>query len=157
MSRSLLYDELKQDRGISPEGSVFLNIVKTYDWLMGDLTHLLKEHGVSVPKYNVLRILRGAGASGLPSQAIGERMVTRVPDVTRLVDRLEADGYAERERGTEDRRVVTVRIKSAGRSLLSKLDPKVQSLHKKQFRGLTDRDLVKISALLEKARRRRGE
>src|SRR3954468_23766071 len=110
----------------SREQEVFLNLMKTADVLMAEVTELLKPHQLSPTQYNVLRILRGAGAGccsgghadaaakGIAVREIGNRMLTRDPDMTRLLDRLEARKLIVRERGTADRRVVTTRITPVG-------------------------------------------
>jgi DNA-binding MarR family transcriptional regulator len=102
----------------------------------------------------VLRILRGSGDDGRPATEIGPDMVVRVPDVTRLVDRLERDGYVERTRCSRDRRVVWVCITQAGLDLLKTLDPAVLDLHKAQLGHLTQKELSTLSRLLTKARHR---
>ena len=98
----------------SPEQEAFLNLARTYESLAGDFDRLFKEHGLSSPQYNALRILRGEGQ---PMQVyqIAERMVTPQTDITRLVDRLEVAGFALRERCGDDRRVVWVTLTAAGK------------------------------------------
>src|SRR4051794_4256717 len=99
-----LKDEIKKRNAFKhPEEEALLNLVRTATALSSEFEQLFKRCGLSEPQYNVLRILRGVGAEGLPSTEIGGRMVTRVPDVTRLVDRLEAAGLCERCRTPEDR------------------------------------------------------
>src|SRR5205823_12001244 len=94
-------------------------------------------HGLTGPQYNVLRILRGHGGDGVPCHEIGGQTVARTPDVTRLVDRLEAAGLAERARTAADRRVVLVRITPAGRELLARLDQPVLDLHRQALAHLS--------------------
>ena len=91
-----------------------LNIQRTFGVLMGPALKLFKKHKLSPPLYNILRILRGVGSDGLPCSQIGDRMVTRVPDMTRLIDRLEQAGWAKRDRSTEDRRAVLITLTAAG-------------------------------------------
>src|SRR5690242_9245315 len=79
-----------------PEQEAYLNLLRTMSFLSADGERMLKEHGLSEATYNILRILRGAGDAGRPSGEIGRDMITRVPDVTRLVDRLEKMGLATR-------------------------------------------------------------
>jgi len=97
---------------------------------------LLKQHGLTSPQYNVLRILRGAGAP-LKCTEIGNRMWTRDSDVTRLLDRLESRGLAARCRSTEDRRALEIGITEAGLRLLKELDEPVKLLHQQQFEALS--------------------
>ncbi|HEY8670823.1 MAG TPA: MarR family transcriptional regulator, partial [Terriglobales bacterium] len=101
--------------------------------------------------YNVLRILRGE-PKGLPCGEIGCRMITRDPDITRLLDRLEKRGLISRIRDTEDRRVVLTRISSEGLKALSRLDVPVQDAHRKQLGHLGRERLRQLADLLEVAR-----
>jgi len=104
-----------------------------------------------------LRILRGAGSGGLPSTEIAGRMVTRVPDITRLVDRLEATGLVERSRTSEDRRVVIVCITAKGLDVLASLDGPITKLHLAQLGHLTRKELEEFNRLLVKAREPRDD
>jgi len=135
----------------SPEQEAFLNLARTYESLAGDFDRLFKEHGLSSPQYNALRILRGEGQ---PMQVyqIAERMVTPQTDITRLVDRIEQAGFALRERCGDDRRVVWVTLTAAGKSVLKKLDRPVNELHERQFQHLSQRELGTLSQLLFSAR-----
>jgi DNA-binding MarR family transcriptional regulator len=156
MARTL-GEEIRQEKPFaSAEEEVFLNLVRTAAWLDDLEARLLKQHGLSRPLYNVLRILRGAGPDGHPCQEIGARMITRVPDVTRLVDRLEARGLAARVRGTEDRRVVRIRLLDPGRALLASLDAPVSALLVDALGHLGPRKLAALNDLLCEARRRAG-
>lgn len=127
-----------------------LNIVRTASVLEGAGLPLFRAHGLTSSSYNALRILRGEGPC--PCQRIGERLVVRVPDVTRLVDRLERMGLAERDRSKEDRRVVLVGITDEGRRVLSELDGPVLALHQRQQEHLSEGELRELSRLLEKVR-----
>jgi DNA-binding MarR family transcriptional regulator len=89
---------------------------------------VLESAGVTLQQYNVLRILRGAGAEGLPTLAIGERMIERTPGVTRLIDRMEEKGWVKRVRCTEDRRRVWCRISEKGLRLIEPLDTPVNAV-----------------------------
>jgi DNA-binding MarR family transcriptional regulator len=148
-----LNDELKQPKPFrSPAEEAFLNLLRTTTLLLDGLGDLLREFGLSQPQYNVLRILRGAGDDGLPSGEVSERMVSRDPDVTRLLDRLEARGLVARQRGATDRRVVFARISPEGRALVDSLDAPVDALHARSLGHLSDDDLRALSRLLERAR-----
>lgn len=136
------------------EQEAMLNLVRTVDVLQGDFAALFREHGVSGPQYNVLRILRGAGGDGLPSQEIAGRMISRVPDITRLVDRLERAGLVQRRRIENDRRVVMVQITTRGLKLLEGLDAPIMDLHRAQMRHLSRQELKELNRLLVKARQR---
>jgi DNA-binding MarR family transcriptional regulator len=112
----------------------------------------LRPTGLSPTQYNVLRILRGAEPDGLVCREIGERMITRDPDITRLLDRLEERGLVARSRGTEDRRVIVTRITREGLRILESLDEPIEALHLKQVGHLGPERLKGLIALLEAIR-----
>ncbi len=148
-----LQQQLKKKRPFDlPEEEVGLNIQRSYSVLMGPAFQLLKTHQLSPPLYNILRILRGVGGDGLPCSQIGDRMVTREPDVTRLIDRLEQSSLVQRIRSTEDRRVVMVSITKEGGKLLAKLDEPVRELHRHTLGHLTQKEMNDLNRLLVKAR-----
>ena len=136
----------------SLEEEAFLNVLRTANALSQGAAELLKQHDLTQTQYNVLRILRGAGEQGLTAGEIGERMITRDPDVTRLLDRLEKRGLAERWRCTEDRRVVWTRITPAGRAAIAPLDAEVNELHLRRLGHLGPERLAAFIELLEAAR-----
>ncbi len=153
MSASGLQAEIKKRKPFSlPEQEACLNVLKTQDKLLSELNALFKQFGLSHPKYNVLRILRGVGRPGLPCQEIAERMINRVPDITRLVDRLQRDRLAVRAQSGSDRRVVLVRLTPKGRRLLGRLDEPVNELNRRQLAHLTRSELRQLNRLLVKAR-----
>src|SRR6476469_5393595 len=138
----------------SLEQEVFLEVRRTGHALVHDLVELLKPHGLTQPQYNVLRILRGAGAAGLSTGEVGDRMVaSREPDVTRLLVRMERLGLLARERRPDNRRVVTARITRRGLHVLKALDGPVKGMHASQLRHMSRRDLERLAGLLERARR----
>ena len=133
-----------------PEEAAFLDLLRTTDMLSRRLVPVLKTEDLSATQYNVLRILRGA-PEGLACGEIASRMITRDPDVTRLLDRLEKRGLISRGRETKDRRTVMARITPEGLTLLSRLDEPVQAAHRKQLGHLGRerlRTLVKLLSLL---------
>jgi DNA-binding MarR family transcriptional regulator len=138
----------------SAEQAAFLNLQKTADVLMGELAGVLKPHGLSPTQYNVLRILRAAGPEGLPCGKISDRMLTREPDMTRLLDRLEKRGLLTRSRSAEDRRVVRGRVTGPALALLEALDQPIARLHRNQLAHLGRVKLKALSDLLESARAR---
>ena len=145
-------DELKMRRVESPEQEAFLGVWRTQDRLLADLSALLKTYGLSVAQYNVLRILRGAGPDGMPCRNIAGRMVARLPDITRMLDRLENRGLVSRRRGKNDRRQVLTRIGDEGLRLLERLDKPVLDTHRKQFLHLSRAELRQLNRLLSKVR-----
>jgi DNA-binding MarR family transcriptional regulator len=141
-----------------PEQEAFLNLVRTTNLLGTEFQRLFREHKLSESTYNALRILRGAAedpASGgtRTCSEVGEHLVAQVPDVTRLIDRLEELGLAERVRCDKDRRVVHVRITKGGLDVLTDLDEPVMEMHRRQLGHLSKAELEELSRLLVKARR----
>jgi DNA-binding MarR family transcriptional regulator len=148
-----LKDEIRQTKPFgSLEQEAHLSIERTAAVLTHAMAEALKEHGVTSTQYNVLRILRGAGPQGLCRGEVRDRLVAQVPDVTRLLDRLEAAGLVERERGTEDRRFVTTRITARGLELLAALDEPVEEIHRRSLGHLERGELSTLVALLAKVR-----
>ena len=147
-----LQQELKKKRPFDcPEQEAALNITRTADRLQIQFTRLFRDYGVTGPQYNVLRILRGEGTP-LPILEIASRMVTVVPGITGLIDRLEREGFVERVRCTEDRRVIYVALTEKGAAVLAELDEPVVALHRKLMGHMTAAELKELSRLLEKAR-----
>lgn len=126
-----------------------LKVMKAHEHLEGAYSALFKSHGLSSPQYNVLRILRGARDEDLNCQEVGARLLKRVPDVTRLMDRLEQRDLIERWRCADDRRVVRTRITPAGLALVNSIDAPLQALVSAQFAGYTPRKLEQLDRLLE--------
>jgi MarR family transcriptional regulator, organic hydroperoxide resistance regulator len=123
-----LREEIKQNKPFSGlEQEALLNIRRTSGYIEHLFQQLLKQRGLTEPQYNVLRILRGAGRDGLRCAEIGERMINRDPDITRLLDRLERQHLIERRRDGSDRRVIHACISASGARLLKELDPVVES------------------------------
>ncbi len=142
-------------RAACPEEMVFLELLRTSDILSRGLVWILKAEDLSPTQYNVLRILRGTPA-GLPCGEIASRMITRDPDVTRLLDRLEKRGLVSRCRETKDRRTVMVRITPEGMKVLARLDEPVQAGHRRQLGHLGRERLRALTGLLEVARSPKG-
>lgn len=141
-----------------PEEAAYLELLRTTDMLSRALTQILKADDLSSNQYNVLRILRGAAqspeSSGLPCGEIGNRMITRDPDITRLLDRLEKRSFITRWRESKDRRVVLARITPQGLALLSRLDAPIQEAHRRQLGHLGATRLKALTELLEESRAR---
>ena len=132
---------------------MFLDLLRTSDVLSRRLAHVLKNEELSSNQYNVLRILRGA-PEGLPCGEIGSRMITRDPDITRLLDRLEKRGLISRCRETKDRRMVLTGISAEGLKLLYRLDEPVQEAHREQLGHLGRERLKALTELLRDSRGR---
>jgi DNA-binding MarR family transcriptional regulator len=140
---------------VSLENRIFVALLQTADTLAQEAEQLLKAAGIPNAQYNVLRILRGAEPEGLACRAIGDRMISHDPDITRLLDRMEKRGLITRERQTDDRRVVKTRITPQGLSLLKTLDQPIHDLHKRQFRHISTARLKTLFGLLEEVRARK--
>src|SRR5579859_2851490 len=118
--------ESRLKQPVCPEEVAFLELCRTTDMLSRRLAVLLKAEDLSATQYNVLRILRGA-PEGLPCGEVGNRMITRDPDITRLLDRLEKRGLIARSRDSQDRRMVMARITPEGLKLLARMDEPVRT------------------------------
>jgi DNA-binding MarR family transcriptional regulator len=152
-----LTDEIKQTGPFrSLEEEAYLNILRTADALGRALAEMLKAAGLTPTQYNVLRILRGAREDGLACGEVAERMVTRDPDVTRLLDRLESRGLIRRARETGDRRVIRTWITAEGVRILKSLDGPVATLHERQLGRLGEKRLQALVKVLEEAREEAG-
>ena len=135
-----------------PEEAAYLDLLRTTDMLSRGPADVLKAGDLSSTQYNVLRILRGAAPEGLTCGEIGERMLTRDPDITRLLDRLEKRGLVSRCREAEDRRMVLTRIAPQGLELLARLDEPVRAIHRKQLGHLGRERLQQLAELLAACR-----
>ncbi|HEX8722754.1 MAG TPA: MarR family transcriptional regulator [Pyrinomonadaceae bacterium] len=148
-----LADEIKQTKPFeTPEDEAFVSILLTAEAFLWREAEFLKPFEVTQAQYNVLRILRGAEPEGLICREIGERMITRDPDVTKLLDRLEARGLVRRERQEKDRRVITARITQEGLGLVKEIDRPVLKLTADLLGHLGERKLRTLIRLLEEAR-----
>ena len=136
----------------SPEEDAFLDLLRTTDMLSRRLAQVLKVAQLSSTQYNVLRILRGA-PDGLPCGEIAHRMITRDPDITRLLDRLEKRKMISRCREAKDRRTVRARIAPDGLKVLARLDEPVQAAHRKQLGHLGQERLRALTELLRISRK----
>jgi DNA-binding MarR family transcriptional regulator len=141
----------KTRRAASPEEAAFLNLLRTADMLTRGADWVLKDEDLSLTQYNVLRILRGA-SQGLPCGEIASRMITRDPDVTRLLDRMEKRGLISRSRESRDRRLVLARITPEGLKLVNRLDEPIQKVHRNLLGHLGKERLRALAELLAAAR-----
>ena len=136
----------------SREQEAYLSLLRTADALRSQVESKLKEFGLTGTQYNALRILRGAGPEGLPCSEIGERMITRDPDVTRLLNRLEKRGLVRRARARADRRVIYGKITAAGLKLLSLMDEPVETHSRQMLKPVGQEKLAQLIKLLELVR-----
>ena len=129
---------------------VYLNLVRVHEKLSAEFAELFREHGLTQPQFNVLRILVDGPAEGLPCSGIGEQLLNRLPDTSRLIDRVEAAGLVKRVRSDEDRRVVLVRITPKGRKLCESLYAPVTALHLSQVEHLPEKTVATLNRGLER-------
>jgi DNA-binding MarR family transcriptional regulator len=141
----------------SMEEETLLNILRTADCLQRAFQRRSRDWGVTATQYNVLRILRGAQPQGLTCTAIGDRMITAVPDITRLLSRLKSIKLIRQQRDRRDRRLVWTQISEAGLELLRQMDPVVQRTPKGLLGHLGKANLEELIRLLELARKNCGD
>jgi DNA-binding MarR family transcriptional regulator len=152
MARSLR-EELQQSKPFkSLESEAYVNLVRTHSLLADGVNRLFKEHGVTQALYNLLRIVRGAGGEGIACTELSQRLVTRVPDVTRLVDRLVKADLITRNPSETDRRVVLLIATSKGLDLLDRMEEPMLSHHHERMAHMTAEELKNLIALLTKLR-----
>lgn len=148
-----LQEEIKQTkpfRTLRQEAQ--LNIERTANVLRDQFEQMLKPHGITGTQYNVLRILRGAEPDGLCRNEVSQRLLNRMPDATRLLDRMEEAGLVTRERSTLDRRLVTTRITKKGRQIVDNLDDSTDEQHEKSLGHMNEQQLRTLIKLLTLAR-----
>jgi DNA-binding MarR family transcriptional regulator len=134
------------------EAGLFVAFMQIADTLGAQAEQVVKTAGLTAAQYNVLRILRGAGRAGLACKEISERMISRDPDITRLLDRMEKRNLITRERQSDDRRVVKTYVTPNGLEVLKTLDRPISALHKRQFQDIAPAKLKVLAAMLEEIR-----
>jgi len=142
----------RKKSGANAEAGLFVAFMQIADAFGAQAEQVIKTAGLTAAQYNVLRILRGAGPAGLACREIGERMISRDPDITRLLDRMEKRNLITRERQSDDRRVVKTYVTPQGLELLTTLDRPVGALHTRQFQGIAPAKLKVLAATLEEIR-----
>jgi DNA-binding MarR family transcriptional regulator len=145
--------KLGRRRFDSVEQEAYLNLWRTYDRLRVVEDELFARHDLSAQQYNALRLLRGKHPGSLPTLVLASRLISRAPDITRLLDKLHERGLIGRERPLDNRRVVQVSITEAGLALLRTLDAEVQACHSRQLGHLKRSELHALIELLHAARR----
>lgn len=149
---SALQREIKKKTPFDlPEQEAMLNLLRTADQLQIRFARLFRKFGLTPQQYNILRILRGEGRP-LPILEIASRMITIVPGITGLIDRLEAAGLVERKRCDNDRRVIYVAIAARAVQILHEIDPPLLQMHKQLLGHMSAGELTNLINLLEKAR-----
>jgi DNA-binding MarR family transcriptional regulator len=153
-----LKQEIAQERPFSSvEEEAILNLMRTSDIVERAFHHRTREWGITSTQYNVLRILRGAHPEGLACAAIGDRMITAEPDITRLLRRLKGLKLIRQRRDRNDRRVVLTHISEAGLELLRAMDPAIQQAPKELLGHMSGTELAEMIRLLERARKQDGD
>lgn len=153
MPDSPLVRELRQTKPFpSNREEAFVGILRTADMLRWRVSEILAPEGITVAQFNVLRILRGARDTGLPTLEIGARLVEQAPGVTRLIDRLELAGLVRRERPRADRRQVLCHIEKKGLALLARLDTTVPQASEALFSGLAPAEIDRLITSLDAIR-----
>jgi DNA-binding MarR family transcriptional regulator len=136
----------------SPEQEVFLNLWRTYDRLRALEDELFAQHDLTAQQYNALRLLKAEHPAGVPTLALAGRLISRAPDITRLLDRLEERGLVRRDRPADNRRRVLVAITDAGLALLRQLGGPVRDCARRQLGHLGAEDKKELIRLLQAAR-----
>jgi len=136
----------------SLEQEVFLNLWRTYDRLRILEDELFGRFGLTPQQYNALRILRAERPDPVPTLALANRLVSRSPDITRMLDKLADRGLITRERPADNRRVVRIHIAEAGLELLDEIATELAECHRRQLGHMSAADLKRLRELLEAAR-----
>jgi len=137
----------------SPQQEAYLNLWRAYDRLRQVEEELFQQHDLTAQQYNTLRLLAAAAPERIPTLALAGGLISRAPDITRLLDRLEERGLVDRERAAEDRRSVAVGITGRGQAFLRDLAAAVGRCHERQLGHLSPEELQALTRLLRKARR----
>jgi DNA-binding MarR family transcriptional regulator len=150
---SLLQSEIRQGKSFeSIHEELWLNLSRTAAVVSLQVEHQLRPYGLSPTQYNVMRILRGAGPEGLVQHEVGARLVAQVPDVPRILSRMEKAGWVLRVRGTADRRVVRATLTESGLRLVDALDDTMRQVHLNLFPAMTEDEMRHMCDLLTLAR-----
>jgi DNA-binding MarR family transcriptional regulator len=137
----------------SAEQQAYLNLWRSYDRLRSLEDHFFARWDLTAQQYNVLRLLESAVDGAMPTLSLASRLISKSPDITRMIDRLEKQGWIRRERSDADRRTVMVSITDSGRELLEKISQPLRQCHQEQLGHLTNGELELLTELLCKARR----
>jgi DNA-binding MarR family transcriptional regulator len=151
---SAVGEEIHQGKPFAAiEEELLVSLLRTTDVLQERFGQILRPFNISMTQYNVLRILRGAEPTGRTCGEIGERMIAREPDVTRLLERMEKAGLVRRTRDSQDRRVVVTRITASGLKLLDEMEPRLRELDG-LLKPMGERKIETMLKLLDEVRKR---
>jgi len=142
--RSRRFDSLQQE--------VYLGLWRTYDLLKAFEEELFGRYGLTAQQYNLLRILAASDPVPLPTLDVASKLISRAPDITRMVDKLEERGLVRRERQVNDRRVVQIGLTDEGKEIIEGLKLPLRECHEEQLGHLSKTELKALSALLRAAR-----
>ena len=155
---SAVQSEIRQSRPFrSKKQEATIALLRTASVVGRSLARVLEPWALSLAQYNALRIIRGAGAAGIATLAIRERMIEEGTTITRILDKLEQSGYIRRERSVPDRRQVMCAVTADGKRLLDKIDPIVDAGDEEVVASLAARDLDRLIALLDQIRAANAE
>lgn len=152
MARTATSTETKRRRFDSLAQETYLNLWRTYDRLKAIEDEVFESQGLSAQQYNTLRLLEVVAPTAITVQKLADKLISRAPDMTRLLDRLEARGWIARIRPQENRRIVEVTLTDAGRKLLAELSAAVRLCHERQLGHLTSAQQKQLNQLLADAR-----
>ena len=144
LSKKRKFDSLQQE--------AYLSLWRTYDRLKAIEDQLFSKWQITPQQYNVLRLLEASNPTPIPTLVLSSRMVSRAPDITRMLDKLEASHWIERIRSLEDRRAVLVKITHAGKKLLREIAEPLRETHVAQLGHMSGKDLTHLCDLLKKVR-----
>lgn len=142
--RAANFDSLEQE--------AFLNVWRTYDRLRSLEDELFEQFGLTPQQYNVLRLLQAQYPGGYQTLQLAARLVSRAPDITRMIDKLVERGWVERLRHAENRRVVEIRATEAGLARLRQIADRLHECHSRQLGHMSAADLKQLCSLLRLAR-----
>jgi DNA-binding MarR family transcriptional regulator len=151
-ARAAAQGKLHAFRFDSPEQEVFLSLWRTYDRLRAFEDELFARFDLTPQQYNILRLAAAEHPARLPTLEIASRLVSRAPDITRMLDKLEQLGLVLRERLATDRRTVRIGITDAGGALVKRIAAPLAECHRRQLGHMKKADLARLAALLREAR-----
>ncbi|MDX5326710.1 MAG: MarR family transcriptional regulator [Bacteroidota bacterium] len=144
-------NDIKQYKFRSPHQKALINLLYTHGWLRGQMSEHFRRYDITMQQYNVLRILNGQYPNGITTSDIRSRMLDKMSDASRLVDRLERLGLVEKRKNSDDRRLVAVRISEKGIELLERIQPEEEAMENEMM-PLTHEEATLLSDLLDKLR-----